>query len=94
METRRSGAVSALVCCRAVRHASLSPFTARKEDGRTVFAIARAAGLTMGHVASATLWYPTHQGAGGVAEHVALDIAAKAGVDLMREFAWRTRVGQ
>jgi hypothetical protein len=76
-----------------LKHASLSPFTARKDDGRTVFSIARAAGLTTGHVASAALWYPTHQGAGGVAEHVALDLAAKAGVDIMREFLWRKRVG-
>jgi hypothetical protein len=74
-----------------LRHASLSPFTARKDDGRTVFSIARAAGLTTGHVASAALWYPTHQAASGVAEHVVLDLAAKAGVDIMREFLWRKR---
>jgi hypothetical protein len=77
-----------------LRHASLSPFTARREaDGRTVFSIARAAGLTAGHVASATLWYPAHQTAGGVAEHVALDLAAKAGIDVMREFVRRKRGG-
>jgi len=69
----------------------LAPFKARKFDtGDTVFSFARVAGIAAGNVA-ATAWYPTPQRAEGVATHVAVEVAAKIGVDVLREFVLHRR---
>jgi hypothetical protein len=77
---------------RRVRHASMAPFSARKfNSGRTVFSIARLSGIATGNLVAATTWYPEPQGARGVAKHVAVDVAGKIGVDLLREFLLHRR---
>jgi hypothetical protein len=76
---------------RRLRHAVLATFRARKFDtGQTVFSAARVAGIAAGNVA-ATTWYPTPQKAEEVAAHVAIDVAAKIGVDVLREFVLHRR---
>ena len=72
-----------------LRHASLGPISARKPDGRTVFSLARAAGVAAGE-ASATAWYPRPEGV-SVARHVAIDLASAVGVDVLREFFFHHR---
>jgi hypothetical protein len=75
---------------RRLRHAVLGPFRARKfASGQTVFSFARVAGIAAGNVA-ATTWYPP-QKAEEVAAHVAIDIAAKISVDVLREFVLHRR---
>jgi hypothetical protein len=76
-----------------LRHASLAPLMARKADGRTVFSMARITGVTTGNVVAAIAWSPTPQGAHGIVQHVAADVAGTIGADLLREFVkgrkWR-----
>jgi len=77
---------------RRLRHAALAPFTARRLDtGQAVFSLARVAGIAAGNVVAATAWYPTPQGAQGVATHVAVDVAGKISVDVLREFVLHRR---
>jgi hypothetical protein len=77
---------------RRVRHASIAPFTAHKfGSGRTVFSIARVAGAAAGDIVAATVWYPAPQSPHAMAKHVAVDVAGKIGVDLLREFVFHRR---
>jgi hypothetical protein len=76
---------------RRVRHAAVAPFTARKPDGRTVFSMARVAGMTAGNLAQST-WYPGPGGTPPAAfRHVGVDLASKIGVNLLREFIFHRR---
>jgi hypothetical protein len=68
-----------------LRHALLSPFTARTRDGRTVPSPATIAGLMAEHIVPATTWYPVSGPRDGF-RHAGSSVLAKMGVDVFREF--------
>lgn len=69
-----------------VRHAVTAPFTARTRDGRRVWSLAIVAGLLAAQVVPASTWYPGPHGVRDGVAGVGVDIGAKIGVDVLKEF--------
>ena len=69
-----------------LRHALVSPFTARTRNGRTVLSPAIVAGLAAESIVPAATWYPAPRGTLGGVEHTATRLVSKMGVDVFREF--------
>lgn len=69
-----------------MRHALVSPFTARRRDGREVFSPATVAGLAAENIVPASTWYPAPHGVRDGVSHSVTGVLAKAAVNVMREF--------
>jgi hypothetical protein len=69
-----------------LRHALISPFTARTRRGRRVLSPAIVAGLAAESIVPPATWYPAPHGTVGGIGHTALSVASKMGVDVLREF--------
>ena len=69
-----------------LRHALISPFTARTRRGRRVLSPAILAGLAAESLVPAATWYPAPHGTVGGLGHTAVSVVAKMGVDVFREF--------
>ena len=74
-----------------LRHAVISPFSARTRDGRTVLSPATVVGIAAASIVPAATWYPTTNGALSGVVHTAVGVASKIGVDVVREFVHRRR---
>lgn len=75
---------------RRLRHALDSPFMARRRDGTRVLSAASLAGFLVGHVVSASTWYPAPHGARDGLKHAATSLVKTIGVDVFKEF-WPRR---
>ena len=69
-----------------MRHALVSPFTARRRDGHEVFSPATIAGLAAENIVPASTWYPAPHGVRDGVSHSVTGVLAKAAVNVLREF--------
>jgi len=69
-----------------LRHALISPFAARTRNGRQVFSPATVASIAAENIIPASTWYPERHGTLDGLAHAGTGIAAKMGVDILREF--------
>lgn len=67
-------------------HALLAPFMARTSDGVWVFSPATVTGYVAENVIPAATWYPAPRGVRDGALHALSGVAAKAAVDVVKEF--------
>ena len=68
------------------KHALLSTFTARGDDGRDRFSISSTAGV-LGAGAISSVWGPpSWRGGGNIARNASISFAATAGFNVVREF--------
>lgn len=74
-----------------LRHALVSPFTARTRRGRRVLSPAIVAGLVTENVIPASTWNPAEFSTRDVFRHAAFSVLSKMGVDVFREFVHRKR---
>jgi hypothetical protein len=72
-----------------LRHALVSPFTARTRGGHRILSPAIVAGLVTENVVSASTWYPAELGTRDGFRHAAFGVLSKMGVDVFREFVHR-----
>jgi hypothetical protein len=73
---------------RRLRHAAAGPFSAYKPDGTQVFSMSRLVGFIVGETVARS-WSPPSARVHGIPAHVAVDLTAKAGIDLLSEFRHR-----
>lgn len=79
---------------RRLHHAVDSPFMARTPDGTRVLSAASLAGVTTGHIVSASTWYPAPLGARDGLKHAGMSLATKIAVDVFKEFRPRRSTKQ
>ena len=73
-------------------HAIISPVVAYDfVDGTPHFSYARMAGTATSSFVSGNTWKPAQPGVGSEVAHVGVDLAAAAGVNLLREFVFHHR---
>jgi hypothetical protein len=68
-----------------LRHALISPFTARHADGRTTFSVSGTSGVIAASAISST-WGPSTWKGAGIARNAGLSFASTAGFSVVREF--------
>jgi hypothetical protein len=73
---------------RRLLHAAAGPFSAYKPDGTQVFSMSRLLGFIVGETVARS-WSPPSARVHGIPAHVAVDLTAKAGIDLLNEFRHR-----
>lgn len=69
-----------------LKHAVFAPFKARTRAGTWVWSPSSAAGFLAGELVPATTWYSEERGVGGGFAHASGAVAAKIGVNVLREF--------